>query len=162
MLELAPSFPMEELKQRVEDGWFDEEVLIYLKNALDSSDKEKLLNGTIRPYDLFELEILIRDKGWKQVYISSQDYSEMDSDTLKAVKKRIDILFQKAKEECGIKNTTEEVQEEMTVEEAIEQLKDLRKDRESFNKEDADEVYKKDIQAIDCAINVLERVKHNE
>ncbi|ALS17782.1 hypothetical protein [Clostridium butyricum] len=39
----------------------------------------------------------------------------------------------------------------------IEQLKDLKKDRESFLTEGADEVYKKDIEAIDIAICVLER-----
>lgn len=163
ILELPqPTFPLEELQKYVEDGWFDEEVLVHLKNILNSEDGEKLLNGTIKPYDLFELDVQIKDLAWRTVTITSDNYSDMDLDTLKIVKERIDKLFEKAKKECGIKDTTEEIKSEITIEEAIEQLKDLRKDRESFNEEDADEVYKKDIQAIDYAITVLERVKQNE
>lgn len=45
----------------------------------------------------------------------------------------------------------------MNNKQAIEQLKDLKKDRESFLTKDADEVYTKDIEAIDIAIRTLER-----
>ncbi|MDB2161815.1 hypothetical protein PMX22_18665 [Clostridium butyricum] len=45
----------------------------------------------------------------------------------------------------------------MNNKQVIEQLRDLKKDRESFLTEGADEVYKKDIEAIDIAICVLER-----
>lgn len=38
---------------------------------------------------------------------------------------------------------------------AIEQLEDLKKDRESFITEDSDEVYKKDVEAIEIAITAL-------
>lgn len=152
MLEFSPSFPLEELKGRIEDGWFDEEVLIYLKNALNSQDKEKLLDGTIKPYDYFELDILIRDKGWRYTTITSDNYSDMDEETLKIVKERIDMLFEQAKKECGITNVPEEVKEKLTVEEAIEQLKDLRKDRESFLNDN-------DIKAIDVALKALELIK---
>lgn len=44
----------------------------------------------------------------------------------------------------------------MNNKQAIEQLKDLRKDRESFITDDADEVYKKDIEALDIVIKALE------
>lgn len=71
---------------------------------------EKLLNGEIKPYDLFELDIMIRDRGWMQVYINSQEYADMDSETLNVVKERIDRLFEQAKEECRVDiDGTEEV-----------------------------------------------------
>lgn len=100
MLEFTSPVPMEKLKEKIEEGWFDEEVLIHFVNALKGPDKEKLLNGEIKPYDLFELDIMIRDRGWMQVYINSQEYADMDSETLNVAKKRIENLFEKAKEEC--------------------------------------------------------------
>lgn len=110
MLEFTSPVPMEKLKGKIEEGWFDEEVLIHLVNALKGPDKEKLLNGQIKPYDLFELDIMIRDRGWKQVYINSQEYADMDSETLNVVKKRIDRLFEQAKEECRVDiDGTEEI-----------------------------------------------------
>ena len=59
MLEFTSPVPMEKLKEKIEEGWFDEEVLIHFVNALKGPDKEKLLNGEIKPYDLFELDIMI-------------------------------------------------------------------------------------------------------
>lgn len=110
MLEFTSPVPMEKLKEKIEEGWFDEEVLIHFVNALKGPDKEKLLNGEIKPYDLFELDIMIRDRGWKQVYINSQEYADMDSETLNVVKKRIDRLFEQAKEECRVDiDGTEEI-----------------------------------------------------
>lgn len=44
----------------------------------------------------------------------------------------------------------------MNNKQAIEQLKDLRMDRKSFLTEDSDEVYTKDIEALDIAIKALE------
>nr|DAL93454.1 MAG TPA: hypothetical protein [Caudoviricetes sp.] len=102
MLEFTSPVPMEKLKEKIEEGWFDEEVLIHFVNALKGPDKEKLLNGEIKPYDLFELDIMIRDRGWMQVYINSQEYADMDSETLNVVKERIDRLFEQAKEECRV------------------------------------------------------------
>ncbi|MDU4852861.1 MAG: hypothetical protein E6X72_00505 [Clostridioides difficile] len=110
MLEFTSPVPMEKLKEKIEEGWFDEEVLIHFVNALKGPDKEKLLNGEIKPYDLFELDIMIRDRGWMQVYINSQEYADMDSETLNVVKERIDRLFEQAKEECRVDiDGTEEV-----------------------------------------------------
>lgn len=110
MLEFTSPVPMEKLKEKIEEGWFDEEVLIHFVNALKGPDKEKLLNGEIKSYDLFELDIMIRDRGWKQVYINSQEYADMDSETLNVVKKRIDRLFEQAKEECRVDiDGTEEI-----------------------------------------------------
>lgn len=110
MLEFTSPVPMEKLKEKIVEGWFDEEVLIHLVNALKGHDKEKLLNGEIKPYDLFELDIMIRDRGWKQVYINSREYAGMDSETLNVVKKRIDRLFEQAKKECRVDiDVTEEV-----------------------------------------------------
>lgn len=110
MLEFTSPVPMEKLKEKIEEGWFDEEVLIHFVNALKGPDKEKLLNGEIKPYDLFELDIMIRDRGWMQVYINSQEYADMDSETLNVVKKRIDRLFEQAKEECRVDiDGTEEI-----------------------------------------------------
>lgn len=118
MLEFTSPVPMEKLKEKIEEGWFDEEVLIHFVNALKGPDKEKLLNGEIKPYDLFELDIMIRDRGWKQVYINSQEYADMDSKTLNVVKKRIDRLFEQAKEECRVDiDGTEEVAPEVPVQE---------------------------------------------
>ncbi|BBK76902.1 hypothetical protein [Clostridium butyricum] len=118
MLEFTSPVPMEKLKEKIEEGWFDEEVLIHFVNALKGPDKEKLLNGEIKPYDLFELDIMIRDRGWMQVYINSQEYADMDSETLNVVKKRIDRLFEQAKEECRVDiDGTEEVAPEVPVQE---------------------------------------------
>ncbi len=44
----------------------------------------------------------------------------------------------------------------MTFEQAIEQLKDLRRDRESFLKSSHDEVWQDDIDALDVAIRTLD------
>lgn len=154
----VPSFPLEKLKEYVEDGYFDDEVLLHLINELKGENKEALLNGEIKPYDCFELQILIRDLGWKEVYIDSDNYSDMDSETLDVVKKRIDMLFEQAKEECGITNAVEKdtPEEEMTIEEAIDQLKDLKKDREDWIEAGGDtKDFEKDIQAIDIAIKLM-------
>ena len=127
----VPSFPLEKLKDYAEEGYFDDEVLPHLINELKGENKEALLNGEVKPYDCFELQILIRDLGWKQVYIDS---------------------------ECGItdepqKDTSEE---KIKIEEAIDQLKGLRKDRKEWIEAGGDtETFEKDIKAIDVAIKAM-------
>ena len=45
----------------------------------------------------------------------------------------------------------------MTIEEAREQLKDLIRDRESFIVGDDDEIYRKDVEAIEKALELFEK-----
>lgn len=49
----------------------------------------------------------------------------------------------------------------MTINEAIEQLKDLRDDRKSFLNSGDPEIYKADIEAIDIALEALRRPTDN-
>lgn len=57
---------------------------------------------------------------------------------------------------CSICGLRLEERASMNNKQAVEQLKDLKKDRESFITKDADEIYKKDIEALDIAIKALE------
>ncbi len=108
MIEFDPSFPLEELKERVNNGYFDEEVCTYLLETLkeDSNDSKELMSGEISPYDFFTLIILEKDKGWRSHYISSTEHGTVDKEIIDLLKNRIDMLFEKAKSDLGINEET--------------------------------------------------------
>lgn len=65
----------------------------------------------------------------------------------------------------SIDNTKTIQENNMTIKEAIEQLEDLKRDRESFIKcedEESDKIYLEDIKAIDIALQVLKKERGEE
>jgi len=100
MISFSPIFKLSQLKEKVNEGHFDDEVYDYLMGVLSDyslcyEDGLKLLNGEIKPYDFFELSIE-GEKG-KYYYITSNSYLEIETELYKLLKDRIYIIYDKVK-----------------------------------------------------------------
>ena len=129
-IEFNPGFPLEELKENVNNGYFDEEVYNYLAATLkeDSNDSKELITGEISPCDFFELSIMERKKGWRSHYITSKEHETVDKEVITLLKNRIDMLFEKVKFDLGINKETDlEVAVKEQFEDKCKQCKELNK-----------------------------------
>ncbi|WP_143329052.1 hypothetical protein, partial [Clostridium puniceum] len=112
MLEFGVDFPLEELEERVNAGYFDEELYIFLSATLksDSEDAKKLISGQMTPYKFFSLQIKERDKAWLARYISEEEQEEVSKEVVTLLKNRIDMVFEKVKIDLRInKEVAQEV-----------------------------------------------------